>query len=204
MNIEKRIIKKSTEMYLRLGFKSVTMDDIASEMGISKKTIYQHFKNKRAIVKAVTKALLVKITDGMDCILTIKMNPMEELFTIKDFFLKNLNDENTSTFYQLQKYYPQLYKAFLSKQFNKTNDWLIDNMKRGINQGLYRTDINLPLVCRFFIIGLKGIKEIQHLDPFLIEKQEIQKIHLEYHLRAISTPKGINFLESIIKTKKKK
>ena len=102
-----QILNKATEMFLTLGFKSVTMDDIASEMGISKKTIYQHFSNKDSLVKATTTNLFENISCGIDEIILANNNPIEELFTIKEFVMQNLKDENTSPIYQLQKYYPK-------------------------------------------------------------------------------------------------
>ena len=67
-NYERKNYNKSTELFLNLGFKSVTMDDIANEMGISKKTIYQHFENKTKLVEAATFNLFDIICDGIDCI----------------------------------------------------------------------------------------------------------------------------------------
>lgn len=201
MNIEQRIINKSAEMYVRLGFKSVTMDDIAAEMGISKKTIYQHFRNKRAIVKATTKALITRLGDGVAKIISQKLNPIEELLTIQDFMQSNLNDESSATFHQLQKFYPQLYFAFLTKQFHQMNDWLNVNHQRGIEMGFYRKDLHKELICRFFIIGAKGIKELKQFEPIDLDEKKIQYYHLKYHLQAICTPAGINFLNSTIKLK---
>lgn len=93
--MKEQILNKATDMFLTLGFKSVTMDDIANEMGISKKTIYQHFSNKDSLVKAVTTNLFEDISCGIDQIILANKNPIEELFAIKDFVLKNLKDENT-------------------------------------------------------------------------------------------------------------
>ena len=95
-------------MFLTHGFKSITMDEIASEMGISKKTIYQHFANKNSLVEAVSLYLFDSISGGIDCIYELDKNPIDELFLIKDFILKNLKDESASPIYQLQKYYPKI------------------------------------------------------------------------------------------------
>ena len=74
-----------TTMDLDLGFKSVTMDDIANAMGISKKTIYAHFKNKTELVKASTFHLFDVVCDGIDIICSEEKNPIEELYQIKAF-----------------------------------------------------------------------------------------------------------------------
>ena len=200
--MEHKIIEKATEMYLTLGFKSVTMDDIASMMGISKKTIYQHFENKNQLIEAVTMHLFENIACGIDEILKQEQNPIEELFTIKDFVIKHLKDERTSPIYQLQKYYPQIHKTLMSKQFDKMGDCVIDNLKKGIEQGLYREDINLELIARFYFAGMTSIKDAELFNPINYSSLLVQETYLEYHVRGISTDKGIHVLESLLNNKK--
>ena len=196
-----KIIDKATEMYLTLGFKSVTMDDIASTMGISKKTIYQHFANKNDLVEAVTMSLFETISCGIDDIISLNQNPIEELFTIKDFVMKNLKDERTSPLYQLQKYYPEIHKTLMSRQFEKMGDCVIDNLKKGIEQGLFRDDINLELIGRFYFAGMTSIKDAELFNPIQFSTIEVQEAYLEYHLRGISTEKGLTVLEQLLKNK---
>ena len=104
--MREKILQKAAEMFLNLGFKSVTMDDIANEIGISKKTIYAHFDTKTKLVEAVTFYLFNMISNGIDEINARKLNAIEELFAVKSFIGEHLKDEKSSPFYQLQKYYP--------------------------------------------------------------------------------------------------
>ena len=193
-----KIIEKATEMYLTFGFKSVTMDDIASKMGISKKTIYQHFANKTDLVEAVTMNLFETISCGIDEIVTLNQNPIEELFAIKDFVMQNLKNESASPIYQLQKYYPQVHETLKSRQFSKMGDCVIENLKKGIDQELFRTDINLELIARFYFAGMSSIKDAELFNPIQFSMKEVQETYLEYHLRGISTSKGIAILEKIL------
>ena len=186
-------------MYLSLGFKSVTMDDIASGMGISKKTIYQHFENKNDLVEAVTMHLFDTISCGIDEIQAQDQNPIEELFTIKDFVLKNLKNESTSPIYQLQKYYPQIHKNLMSRQFDKMGDCVITNLRKGIEQGLFREDINLDLIGRFYFAGMTSLKDAELFNPIQFSSKDVQDTYLEDHLRGICAPKGITVLEQILK-----
>lgn len=82
-DIKTEILQKSTEMFLDLGFKSVTMDDISSEMGMSKKTLYSYFKNKEELITEVTLAISNTICGGIDNICSTSTNPIEELYDIK-------------------------------------------------------------------------------------------------------------------------
>lgn len=193
-----QILDKATDMFLTLGFKSVTMDDIASEMGISKKTIYQHFSNKDSLVKATTSNLFEKISCGIDAIILADKNPIEELFAIKDFVVQNLKDENTSPIYQLQKYYPRIHKSLMIKQFEKMGSCVVENLDKGITLGLFRKDINKELISRFYFAGMTSIKDVEIFNPEDFSPREVQLKYLEYHLRGICTPKGIEFLTNII------
>lgn len=197
--METKIVKKATDMYLTLGFKSVTMDDIANEMGISKKTIYQHFENKNDLVEAVTMNLFETISCGIDEIMKLNKNPIEELFVIKDFVMHNLKNESTSPIYQLQKYYPQIHKTLMSRQFDKMGDCVIDNIKKGIEQDLFRDDINVELIARFYFAGMTSIKDAELFNPIQFSTKNVQETYLEYHLRSICTSKGVGVLEKLLK-----
>ena len=118
--MREKIIHKSAELFLNLGFKSVTMDDIANEMGISKKTIYVHFENKTKLVEAVTFTVFENICNGIDCICETSQNPIEELYDIKMYVMHYLKEEKTSPQFQLKKYYPQIYQRLHFKQFEIT------------------------------------------------------------------------------------
>lgn len=193
-----QILEKATDMFLTHGFKSVTMDDIASEMGISKKTIYQHFSNKDNLVKATTSHLFEKISCGIDDIIFADKNPIEELFAIKDFVMKNLKDESASPIYQLQKYYPKVHKSLMIKQFDKMGSCVIDNLEKGIQLGLFRKELNKELTARFYFAGMSSIKDVELFNPEQFSSKEVQLNYLEYHLRGICTPKGTEHLTKII------
>ena len=114
-----KIISKSEELFLSLGFKSVTMDDIANAIGISKKTIYAHFSNKTALVEVVIFETLDHIYEGIDKINASSINPIEELYDIKLFVMNYFKNERVSPQYQLKKYYPEIYERLQIKQFEK-------------------------------------------------------------------------------------
>ncbi|HBK81982.1 MAG TPA: TetR family transcriptional regulator [Flavobacterium sp.] len=196
--MKEHILNKAIEMFLSLGFKSVTMDDIAAEMGISKKTIYLHYSNKDTLVKAVTSNLFETISSGIDAIITANTNPIEEWFKIKDFVMLNLKNENTSPLYQLQKYYPKIHQSLSVKQFNKMGCCVIENLNKGICQGLYRENLNKELISRFYFASMTSIKNVELFDPLLYSSNAVQTCYLEYHLRGICTLKGIEILDQIL------
>ena len=125
-----KIISKSEELFLSLGFKSVTMDDIANAIGISKKTIYAHFSNKTALVEVVIFETLDHIYEGIDKINASSINPIEELYDIKLFVMNYFKNERVSPQYQLKKYYPEIYERLQIKQFEKMHSSVENSLKK--------------------------------------------------------------------------
>ena len=197
--MKEKILQKAGELFLTFGFKSVTMDDIANEMAISKKTIYLHFNNKTKLVEATTMSLFNKISEEVDCLCALKRNPIEEIFDIKKLIMEHLKDEKSSPQYQLQKYYPKIYNTLKTKQYDVMSSCVIENLKRGVSQGLYRNSIDIEFVARIYFSGILSVK-----DKDLFPKDKFPTIvllenFLEYHLRGIVTEKGLNQLKHIIK-----
>lgn len=196
--MKEKIIQKATELFITLGFKSVTMDDIANQMGISKKTIYTHFNNKSALVREVTQSLFDQITHGIDCIGELGNNPIEELYDIKRFIMLQLKNEQASPQYQLQKYYPEIHEEFKAQHFDKMSDCTSNNLQRGVDQGLYRKNIDIDFVSRIYIIGISGIKDETVFPMQNFPKGALFGAYLEYHLRGIVTTEGLKTLNKFI------
>ena len=188
--MREKILEIASEMFLNLGFKSVTMDDIAEEMGISKKTIYQHFENKTKLVEATTDYVFHFVCEGIDCIRAENNNPIAELFQINTFIKQLLKNEKASPQYQLQKYYPKIYKKLDENKFLNIHECVTSNLKKGIEMGLYRDSVKPEIIARFYFVGTTGIKD-QDLFPLdNYTPNELVDLFLEYHLRGIVTTKG--------------
>jgi len=194
--MEQKIVEKSTKLFLNLGFKSVTMDEIASALGVSKKTIYKYFNNKTDLVNAVTNHVFDSISCGIDHICHLNMNPIDELFSIKRFVMEHLKDEKSSPQYQLQKYYPKIFMSLKKKQFEVMQECVIDNLKKGIELGLYRPNIDLEFISRIYFNGLTGIKDNDMFPLKNYSMKTLLNFYYEYHLRGICTAKGIKQLEN--------
>lgn len=198
--MRKTIIDKATEMYLTLGFKSVTMDDIANALAISKKTIYVHFANKTKLVEAVTFEVFETVCCGIDHICETSPNPIQELYDIKLFVMQHLKDDNASPQYQLKKYYPQIYQRLHLKQFDKMHNSVKISLKKGLDTGLFRKEINIDFISRMYFNGMTGIKDDSFFPRDLYNMDTLMERFLEYHLRAIVTESGLKELHKFIKS----
>ncbi|WP_300021807.1 TetR/AcrR family transcriptional regulator [uncultured Maribacter sp.] len=196
--MKEKIRETASQLFLERGFKSITMDDIAKEIGISKKTIYSEYGNKTSLVEDCVMNKFCHLSDGIDLIIAMEKNAIEELYEIKKYVMSHLNDEKSSPQYQLMKYYPKIHKNLKLMQFDKMHSCVLLNVERGLEQGLFRDNIEPEFVARIYFTGMNSIKDqnIFPLDEFPIAK--LMDSFLEYHLRGIVTPKGKTILNNII------
>lgn len=196
--MKEKILDKAADLFLSLGFKSVTMDDIAGEMGISKKTIYAHYPTKRELVHDATFYVFERINDGICQICSGDQNPIQEIFSIKSLILEQLKGEKTSPQYQLEKYYPKIFKTLKEKQFESVNSCVSENLQRGMAEGYYRKDLDIELIMRFYFNGYLGLMNQQLFPVKQFDISSLKDSYLEYHIRAIATEKGLQTLLNIL------
>jgi AcrR family transcriptional regulator len=194
-----KIIEKATEMFLKLGFKSVTMDDIANEMCISKKTIYKYFENKEILISEGTKAVHEKIHDTINTIVSKNFNAIHENFEIRKMFREMFNSFDNSPVYQLKKHYPEIHNEFICREVDECNAVFRQNITKGIKEGLYRENIDIESSVRFYYTLIFNINETTKSEK---EVFELEYHALEYHTRALATSKGIKELEKQLEVNK--
>jgi AcrR family transcriptional regulator len=192
---KKNILKRCEPLFLRYGIKSVTMDDIARELGISKKTLYQHFDTKNNIIEQMVvehfeaeqvlmATILSSATDAIDEILSIAQHVALELAQL------------TSTFvYDLQKYHRETW-LILEKTSNEHIYGVIkSNMERGIREGFYRADIDVDIIAKLYVAKSLCILDDHLFPPKRYSKTALYKQFITYHLHGILAPKGLERLE---------
>ncbi|BDU24364.1 TetR family transcriptional regulator [Flavobacterium sp. GSB-24] len=197
IKMKEKIIAKASELFLKLGFKSVTMDDIAGEMCISKKTIYKYFCNKEVLIEESTSMVHRQVHEIMDTIVAKNYNAIHENFEIREMFRDMFkNNTDTSPIYQLKKHYPEIYQNILSHEIEQCTQCFRDNIEKGIREELYRPDLNVEIYVRFYYTL------IFHINENTVSESEAQRIELEaleYHTRAMATEKGVQELEKQLK-----
>lgn len=187
-----KIIAKATDMFLKLGFKSVTMDDIACEMCISKKTIYKYFNNKEVLIESATEIVHQKIHEIIDEIIAKNFNAIQENFEIRRLFKEMFQSFDTSPVYQLKKHYPGVYEKMMANELEDCNAVFRQNIEKGIEQGLYRDNVDVETYILFYYTLIFSINETTQLEN---EVLRLEMHALEYHTRAMATTKGIEELE---------
>ncbi|MGB1269510.1 MAG: TetR/AcrR family transcriptional regulator [Flavobacteriaceae bacterium] len=193
--MREKILDTTGKMFLNYGFKSVTMDDIANEMGISKKTIYKYFQNKVDLVDASTDFVQKTIDSTIKEITALKLNAIEENFAIKKVFQNMFKKAKTSPMFQLKKYYPETFSKLMNHKICSFNDCVMDNLERGINEKLYRDNIDKETIMKFYFLLIFGFHESETFSKKTNDIIKTEMQILEYHTRAIATMYGISVLE---------
>lgn len=195
----KNILLKVRELYTKFGIKSITMDDVAMELGISKKTLYQYVTDKDDLVgKFTDNELILRQEEICKCFKT-GFNAIEELFEISIFMNRIMKDQNPATEHDLKKYYPHHYYKTVRTRRERISNYILLNLKKGKEEGLYREELNEDIIAKLY---LSRVESIHLTDLFTVEEFTSAKLFIElliYHIRGIATAKGITVLETKIK-----
>ncbi len=194
--MKERILERAGELYFTLGFRSVTMDDIAADLGISKKTIYQHFSDKNELVEAVSIHFLKRHENRQTDCCRAGGNPLEEMIATTRRMRELLTNLNPAIFHDLQKYYPKALQHYLNHK-EKYKEVLVENITEGIKQGYYRKEIDPLTMAR-----LRAVSVDMAFDPSVFPTSElplveIQLMLIDHFIRGIVTEKGLAAYEEI-------
>lgn len=171
------------------------MDDIAREMGMSKKTIYKHVRDKSELVKVVLKSHLAEEMQQVEQTLHSSPNAVDSMIKLLEYFLTQIREFNPSVLYDLQKYYPESWNLFNEYRYGFFQNIIEENIKNGMKQGYYRSDLDASIISKIYIRSFEVM-----LDQELFPQKKFQffmvyKEYLNYHLRGILSPQGLKFLE---------
>lgn len=206
-NTRIRILHAAQELFFSYGIRSITMDDIARHLSISKKTLYRIFEDKDQIVATLTQGDIMESIRCSEEIASLAKDPIDEILRAMDYMAKKLSGWHPSMIYDLQKYHPNAWGDFRKFSEEYMLNAVMRNLRRGMRQGLYRSDLNVHILARLRIEQV-SLAMNPHIYP--PAQFEIRKVELEllYHfLHGILTPKGQKLLEqyeSSTKTKKQK
>jgi AcrR family transcriptional regulator len=198
MNNEQiEIGNKVKDLYFRFGIKSVTMDDVARELGISKKTLYTHFKDKSELVEAVVKLEIDLQEERIDAIINKNLDAITEMFEIHKMMNQYMRQYSHVIQYDLKKYYPSVYTRILQIKRDRTYEGMKENIEKGISEGLFRKEVNPRLISKVNLIRIEGSIDTCLFTDDELTSQDVFNQLFEYHIRGIATPKGIELMDKL-------
>lgn len=191
MDLKAYIIDQADQLFCQYGFKSVTMDDIAKQLGISKKTIYQNFSDKDELVNILIEDRLSKHSCLMIDANKTSKNAIDEVFFMMRRMNESLASLNPKLFYDLKKYHPKAWINFSEFRRKAIYESIHKNLTRGIKEGVYRDDIHVDVLTQLRLDQMDLIFK-QH-DQYTMNKYtlgEIMVLLAEHFLYGICTPSG--------------
>lgn len=204
MEPKERILEKSHELFNKYGIRSVSMDDISAQLGMSKKTLYQHFTDKEELVDACFSGILDH--HRCQCMADQKRaeNPIHEMFLALDMMQEMFAEMNPSVLFDLQKYHPAAFKKFHEFKYNFLYNVISNNLQRGIKEELYRPEIDIDVLTRLRIEAV--------MLPFssdIFPNNRTQLVHIEqqifeHFLFGLATTKGLKLIQKYKNQRTKK
>jgi AcrR family transcriptional regulator len=194
--LRKKIISESVVLFMEYGIRSVTMDDIARHLGMSKKTVYQHFKDKEEIILVSTHDYFQREHERMEEMEKNSENAVEALFNLTVCIREQVKNIKSNVLFDLKKYYQNAWEKYTRFKHDVIYDSVLRNMNRGISEGLFRSDINPQILAQLRIgeIELSFNKDYFPEDKFsLIEIHEQLFEHFTY---GILSEKGFKLFET--------
>ncbi len=190
-----RILSESLRLFMKNGIRSISMDDIAKELGMSKKTIYQYVANKTELVEKVLAYMHEQ--ERIVCIdgdLT-KMNAIDVLLAVSRNVSRQLKDFNPINAFELQKYYPAIFREFVLRKRDHVFLQVKQNFEQGIAEGIYRNDLNIDLVARLYIQKLEDVHNKEFLESVNFGFEKVFEVMFDNHIRGIANAEGLDYYE---------
>jgi TetR/AcrR family transcriptional regulator, cholesterol catabolism regulator len=196
--MKEKILSKAKELFFKFGLRSVSMDDICRELGVSKKTIYLHFETKDKLIEDGMKLHKEEEIAVMKEIRTNAHNAIDELLCLSAHVAEMLTEVTPTLIYDCQKYYREIWTQFETLNNEYIYNDIHSNLKRGVAEGLYRDDFDIDVIAKLY---LSLSSSLTNMDVFPSQKYSTKTVFqtfMMYHLRGIATPKGMEVLHHLL------
>lgn len=196
MDIKDRIIQQAGRLFFQYGVKSTSMDEVASSLGISKRTIYENFRDKEDLLLSYLKQVC---EDRKKTVQEL----MERFDNVVEVFLHIMEIHKTATFANI-KFYEDIYRyypnvdAFLKEESHKANEFFVQFLEKGVEQGVIRENLNIEVVAFLVEESTSVYMRASHIDKFPFSFSELISTVMVNFIRGISTEKGIKIVDEYL------
>ncbi|MBX2874199.1 MAG: TetR/AcrR family transcriptional regulator [Saprospiraceae bacterium] len=198
MEPKQQIVTKARDLFMRYGIKSISMDDLARELGMSKKTVYQYVENKADLIQNVFENHLEEEKQVLAEYRLEAMNAIDEMLKIARHMIRELRTYSVTVLYDLQKYYRGTWQLMSNVHEQHFFRVIKDNLDRGIAEGVYRQDMNPDIVARLYISKSSSAAD---QECFPLTEYPVEELFIElmnYHLHGIVSQKGRETMEEAL------
>jgi AcrR family transcriptional regulator len=198
---EKRleILERASAVYMKFGIKSVTMDDLSRELGVSKKTIYKYFADKNDLVKSIIEMKIQM--DQAVCLNSTNQseNAIEDLICVNKFVVEHMGNVNPTVFYDLQKHYKEAWDIIEKHKWEFVLSMIKTNIERGIKEGIYRDNLNVEVIARLYVASTENIMNSAIFPWPEFKFQEVFTEMIRFHLKGMANDEGFKYIKQKMK-----
>lgn len=189
-SIRDKILKGAEDLFTKYGVRSISMDDIARHLAVSKKTLYQHFADKEDIVTMACTAHIERNNKEFDKVRDEASNAIEELASLSTCLKRNMEEINPSLLFDLQKYHPRAWGVWLNHKNKTIRESVVRNVKQGIDEGYYRPELNAEVIAamRLELIQLAFDEDVFPREKFRMP--DVQMELFDHFVFGLVTEKG--------------
>lgn len=196
---EEQIIEKATHLFMRYGIKSMTMDEIARQLSISKKTLYKYVSDKNDLVIRAMKLIINSDQSCLENLNLIEGNAIDKMVAINNQVSEKLENLQPAVIYDLRTYYHEAWNIMEEHKSVFVLNHVKQNMIEGIKEGYYRENLDPELNSQIYVTLMDSMFKT---ELFGLKKYSYQKVHTEiakYHLRGIASEKGLAYIKKLFK-----
>ncbi len=188
-----RILNSALSLYSKYGIKSITMDDLCRELGISKKTLYQHVDDKQDLIRKVIGHEIEMQRNAMEKMFRSEMNAIDELMHVNKYIHLSQSIHSPTFYFDLKKYYPDIYNEWIEYKRKKMYEMIMRNLKKGIAEGLFRKDMDARIISKLHVARV----EMMHASTIIEEEEYSTATFIDeifnYHIHGICNDHGLKY-----------
>ncbi|MFZ9778185.1 MAG: TetR/AcrR family transcriptional regulator [Schleiferiaceae bacterium] len=192
-NVKSSILQRSMDMFQRYGLRAMTMDDVCRELSMSKKTLYQYFSNKADLVDQAVRFVFWGHQETMDRIGAEHENAIDRMINRYAFLMRMIESHGPNMMFPLKKYYPKTFEWLFAQRQQTMMAALVQTLKDGQAQRLFRDDLNVDLVARIHFTTMVGLADSDLNAESIAERRELIWTAISLFIRSISTAQGLHY-----------
>ena len=184
-------------MFMRYGIRSITMDDIARELGISKKTLYHDFEDKNDLIERVIKYDTMQSRKFLEEVYRTDLDAIREIFLVNERIHRDRSRYSPTFFYDLKRYFPAIYQRWLEDKRQNMFDLIVGNLQKGKQEGVYREEIQEQTIGKLYLARMEMLDSNEIIDGHQTLSADFMQEIFTYHLHGICNENGLKTLTEL-------
>ena len=192
---EKELFEKVIHLFMRYGIKSMTMDEIARQLGISKKTLYQFVDNKKDLVKKMMEVHINCEQCELESSFTKCENAIDEIMEVTKMVSSQMKEMHPSVLFDMRKYHPEAFQILVNHKDEFVRKMIYTNLENGVKEGYYRTNLNTEIVTQLYLSMMTAVLSPESSSAKEMNVREVHAEMMRYHIRGIASAQGREYLK---------